>query len=46
MNQLRPLMSGNGGNPQSLQDLLGTYEKSRLEHSNGSKVGQAMKGPG
>jgi len=29
-------MSGNGGNPHSLRDLLGTYEKSglaRISHS-------------
>lgn len=25
-------MSGNGGNPHSLRDLLGTYEKSGLVH--------------
>jgi hypothetical protein len=25
-------MSGNGGNPHSLRDLLGTYEKSGLNH--------------
>ncbi|WP_158499464.1 hypothetical protein [Marinobacter sp. CP1] len=24
-------MSGNGGNPHSLRDLLGTYEKSGLD---------------
>ncbi|SDX74536.1 hypothetical protein SAMN04487960_1181, partial [Marinobacter mobilis] len=33
IDQSRPPMSGNGGNPHSLRDLLGTYEKSGLEIS-------------
>ncbi|MCK7553379.1 hypothetical protein, partial [Marinobacter goseongensis] len=39
-----PKMSGNGSNPHSLRDLLGTYEKSGLESQLWSEFAPTLRG--